>query len=136
MKQKTFVQEAKQITKKQGLKLLGITFALMAILSFIAPGLLLLAVTQEFIKFIIAISLSMAGLGMIAFQLKEHSSERDFINFSIIMVFAGIAGICFLVYPTISLQHFTFGNLSSFLFFWGLVHLLSILFEKKILLLK
>jgi hypothetical protein len=123
-----------KISRLQGIKLMAIALVLTIILSVFTRIIYTAEINSEFSKFLIAISLSMAGIGTIAFQL-DKNIKKDLLNFSIIMIFSGLLGILYLLNLDFQIiGGLNWGNISSFLFIWGIIHLLAILFEEKILL--
>ena len=90
------------------------------------------------IQIVLTMSLTMAGFGLVAFQVAHASDElqKDFIETSIIMIISSLCAFFYLVYPKISLFNFNFGEASIFLFFWALILLLIILIDRRFDILK
>jgi len=92
----------------------------------------------EIINLVLTMSVTMAGFGLVAFQIGHASNElkNDFIESSIIMIASTIAGFFYLVYPEVSLFGVNFGELSIFLFFWAFIILVITLIDRRFDLLK
>jgi len=90
------------------------------------------------IQIILTMSLTMAGFGLVAFQISHASDElkKDFIETSIIMILSSICAFFYLIYPKIIFLNFNFGEASIFLFFWALILLLIILVDRRFDILK
>jgi len=90
------------------------------------------------VQVILTMSITMAGFGLVAFQVAHASDElkKDFIETSIIMIISSICAFFYLVYPGISLLGLNFGEASIFLFFWALILLLIILIDRRFDILK
>lgn len=89
--------------------------------------------TREIIGLVINLSVTMAGFGLVAFQIARASSElkNDFLESSILMILSTIFGFFFLVYPDKSLLGLNFGELSMFVFFWAFILFLVVLVDKR-----
>lgn len=85
-------------------------------------------ISKSYIEFIIGLSTTIAGFGLVAFQIGRTANElkKDFIESSILMVLASLFGIAYWVYPSIALA-----MVSSILFLWGLVLLVLILINER-----
>lgn len=96
------------------------------------------AETPAIAELLASLSVTMAGFGMVAFQIARASNtlRHDFLETSILMLLATIFGIFFLVYPNQTLFGFNFGELNLFFFFWSLALALMILVDKRLDLLK
>lgn len=94
--------------------------------------------SKDIIELVIALSATMAGFGLVAFQVAHASDElkKDFIESSIIMILSTITGFFFLTHPDKSLFNFNFGEASIFLFFWALILFLIILIDRRFDILK
>ncbi|MGD9276081.1 MAG: hypothetical protein PVJ67_02825 [Candidatus Pacearchaeota archaeon] len=123
----------KKISKKNLITIITIILGLIVAISFFFNSIQFLEINKEFIKFLIAITLSMAGFGIVAFQLgKENDELKDnLLNFSIMMVCGGLAGIAYIAYPGSEWMNFNWGRLSALFFIWGTFHLLAILIEER-----
>lgn len=90
------------------------------------------------IQAILTMSITMAGFGLVAFQVAHASDElkKDFIETSIIMIISSIYAFFYLIYPSINLLNINFGETSIFLFFWALILLLIILIDRRFDILK
>jgi len=121
----------KKFSKKQGIILLIIALVLTSLLYFSLQNITKIVVTEDFMKFLIGLSISLAGLGVIAFQLDKLDLKKDFLNFSIIMTISTISGISYLANKSEFLG-FSFGEISSFLFIWGIILFLAILIEERV----
>ncbi len=90
------------------------------------------------IQTILTMSITMAGFGLVAFQVAHASDElqKDFIETSVIMILASISAFFYLIYPVNSWFNFNFGETSIFLFFWALILLLIILMDRRFDILK
>jgi hypothetical protein len=85
-------------------------------------------ISKSYIEFIIGLSTTIAGFGLVAFQIGRTANElkKDFIESSILMVLASLLGIAYWVYPSTALA-----MISSILFLWGLVLLVLILINER-----
>lgn len=94
--------------------------------------------TTEIIDLVITLSVTMAGFGLVAFQIGHSTDElkKDFIESSIIMILSTISGFFFLVYPDKSLFNVNFGEISIFMFFWAFILFLIILVDRRFDILK
>jgi cation transport ATPase len=92
----------------------------------------------ETINLVLTMSITMAGFGLVAFQIGHSSNElkNDFIESSILMIISTIVGFFYLIYPQISFLNFNFGELSIFLFFWAFVILTLTLIDRRFFSLK
>jgi cation transport ATPase len=92
----------------------------------------------EIVQIVLTMSLTMAGFGLVAFQISHASDElkKDFIETSIIMIISSICAFFYLVYPNISFLGLNFGESCIFLFFWALILLLIILVDRRFDILK
>lgn len=90
------------------------------------------------INLVIAISSSMAGFGLVAFQIARASNElrNDFVETSIVMIMSTISGFFFLLYPEKTLLTFNFGEVSILMFLWAVVQFLIVLVDKRFNLIK
>ncbi|MDD5430651.1 MAG: hypothetical protein PHP03_00245 [Candidatus Pacebacteria bacterium] len=94
--------------------------------------------TIEIIGLVVTLSVTMAGFGLVAFQIGHSTDElkKDFIESSIIMILSTISGFFFLVYPNKSFFGLNFGEVSIFLFFWSFILFLIILIDRRFDILK
>lgn len=88
----------------------------------------------ELVNLVITLSVTMAGFGLVAFQIAHASSElkMDFIESSILMILSTISGFFYLIYPGANLAGANFGELSVFIFFWGFFLFLAVLVDKRL----
>jgi ABC-type uncharacterized transport system permease subunit len=91
-------------------------------------------ISKDYIEFIIGLSITMAGFGLVAFQVAKASDElkKDFIESSIFMIISALFGIFYWIDGEIKIL----AIVSSFFFLWGLVLLLLILIDKRFDLIK
>jgi len=89
--------------------------------------------SKDYIEFIIGLSITLAGFGLVAFQIGKAADElkKDFIESSILMILSALSGIFFWVN-----QNIIFGVLSGLFFLWGLILLLLILINERFNLIK
>lgn len=94
--------------------------------------------TTNIIDLVVTLSVTMAGFGLVAFQVGHSTDElkKDFIESSIIMILSTISGFFFLVYPDKSLFNINFGEISIFMFFWAFILFLIILIDRRFDILK
>lgn len=114
--------------QKRILVILGISLVLTLITSYLLRG-AIADVSKDYIEFLIGLSITMAGFGLVAFQIAHASDElrKDFIESSILMVLASLISMAFWVYPEKAYLAIT----GSFLFLWGMILLLLILLSKR-----
>ncbi len=88
----------------------------------------------ELINLVVTLSVTMAGFGLVAFQIARASNElrNDFVDSSIVMILSTISGFFYLVYPDKDLLGVNFGEVSIFLFFWAFILFLIILLDKRL----
>ena len=93
--------------------------------------------SESIINIVITMSVTMAGFGLVAFQVAHASDElkKDFIESSIIMILSTLTGFFYLVYPGRSMDLFGFGvnygEVSIFLFFWAFILFLVVLVDRR-----
>lgn len=94
--------------------------------------------TTDIIALVTNLSVTMAGFGVVAFQIARASNElkNDFIESSILMTLSTLSGFFYLVYPERGLFTFNFGEISIFTFFWAFILFLIILIDKRFNILK
>jgi hypothetical protein len=94
--------------------------------------------TTDIIALVTNLSVTMAGFGLVAFQIARVSNElkNDFIESSILMILSTLSGFFYLVYPERSFFMFNFGEISIFTFFWAFILFLIILIDKRFNILK
>jgi cation transport ATPase len=94
--------------------------------------------SETIVNLIITLSVTMAGFGLVAFQIAHASSELkdDFLECSIFMIISTILGFFYLIYPDKNLIGFNFGEASMFMFFWGFILFLVVLIDKRLNILK
>jgi hypothetical protein len=114
--------------------LLLISLILSIIIIFSAKGLLEI-ISEDFMKFLVGVSFSIAGFGLVVFQLKRASKDlkKDFLDVSILTTISSILGLVFLSYPQnkiLSLE-LNFGHVSSFFFLWGVLLFLIVLIDER-----
>ena len=82
---------------------------------------------------ILTLSVTMAGFGLVAFQVAHASDElkKDFIESSIILIVSTLSAFFYLIYPNRSAFNWNFGEVGIFLFFWGFILLLIILIDRR-----
>lgn len=90
--------------------------------------------TAEIINLVVTLSVTMAGFGLVAFQIARASSElrNDFLESSIMMILSTVFGFFYLIYPESHLLFINFGELSIFTFFWAFVLFLIVLIDKRL----
>jgi len=90
--------------------------------------------STDIINLVITLSATMAGFGLVAFQIAHTSNElrNDFIESSILMILATITGFFYLVYPSIAFLNLNFGEVSIFLFFWAFILFFIVLVDKRL----
>jgi hypothetical protein len=118
----------KKRSEKGILLLLLLSFLASVFMAFILKD-VLGKISKEYIEFIIGLSITMAGFGLVAFQVAKASDElkKDFIESSIFMVISAILGIVYWAEGITKI----FAVFSSFFFLWGLILLLIILIDKR-----
>ncbi|HSX49188.1 MAG TPA: hypothetical protein VLE44_02935 [Candidatus Saccharimonadales bacterium] len=86
------------------------------------------------INLVITLSATMAGFGLVAFQIAKASNELrdDFLESSILMILATITGFFYLIYPNISFLNLNFGEISIFLFFWAFILFFIVLVDRRL----
>lgn len=86
-------------------------------------------ISKDYIEFLIGLSITMAGFGLVAFQVAKASNElkKDFIESSIFLIISSLFGIFYWVDGNSTIL----ALLSSFFFLWGIVLLLLILIDKR-----
>lgn len=94
--------------------------------------------STNIISLVITLSATMAGFGLVAFQIAQASNElrNDFIESSILMILATISGFFYLVYPNRTFANFNFGEVSIFLFFWAFILFFIVLVDKRLKILR
>ncbi len=108
--------------------ILVISLALTLVASYLLRA-AILNISKDYIEFVIGLSITMAGFGLVAFQVAHASDElkKDFIESSILMILASLVSIAFWVYP----EKPYLGIIGSMFFLWGLILLLIILLSKR-----
>lgn len=118
--------------KKSGEKgliiLLGISLVITIILSFFL-GNVVDKISKDYIEFLIGLSITMAGFGLVAFQVAKASNElrKDFIESSIFLLLSSLFGIFYWADG----ESIWLAITSSFFFLWGIILLLLILIDKR-----
>lgn len=108
--------------------LLVISLIITLILSFLLKD-ITSKFSKDYIEFLIGLSITMAGFGLVAFQVAKASNElkKDFIESSIFLLLSSIFGIFYWVEG----QTLALATISSFFFLWGIILLLLILIDKR-----
>ena len=124
------------MANKKGKSGIVILLAISAILTILITLMLKEAInklSKDHIEFLIGISITLAGFGLVAFQIGKTADElrKDFIESSILMTLSALSGIFFWVN-----QKIIFGVLSGVFFLWGLILLLVILINERFDLIK
>lgn len=109
------------------------------ILSFVVAALLLFwggfkeTETLAIVSLVTTLSVTMAGFGIVAFQIGKSSNElrNDFLESSILLLLSTISGFFYLVYPDKTVSGFNFGEASIFIFFWAFILFLIILIDRR-----
>lgn len=118
--------------KEWALLLVSLAVSIIIILS--AKG-LLEVISEDFMKFLVGVSFSIAGFGLVVFQLKRASKDlkKDFLDVSILTTISSILGLLFLSYPQSKIFSFelNFGHASSFFFLWGILLFLIVLIDER-----
>ncbi|MEO6728894.1 MAG: hypothetical protein ABIM99_03145 [Candidatus Dojkabacteria bacterium] len=94
--------------------------------------------TPEIINLVVSISVTMAGFGLIAFQIAKVSNElkNDFIESSILMILSTMSGFIYIVFPPENDGLIQFRELSIFIFLWAFNLFLVTLVDKRFNVLK
>lgn len=71
--------------------------------------------TVQIISLVTTLSVTMAGFGLVAFQIGKKSNElrSDFLESSILLLLSTIFGFFYLVYPDKTVLFFNFGEAST-----------------------
>jgi cation transport ATPase len=90
--------------------------------------------SSEYIEFLIGLAITLAGFGLVAFQIAKASNElkKDFLESSILMILSALFGIGYWIY----LKQSILAWLSSLFFLWSLILLLIILIDRRFDILK
>lgn len=114
---------------ERGIIILLLTSLTLTIILSLFLGDITTKVSKDYIEFIIGLSITMAGFGLVAFQVAKASNElkKDFIESSILFVLSSLLGIFYLVNGMAIMLAIA----SSFFFLWGIVLLLLILIDKR-----
>jgi hypothetical protein len=118
----------KKNSEKGILILLAISLTITIILSLFL-GNVATKISKDYIEFLIGLSITMAGFGLVAFQVAKASNElkKDFIESSILLLLSSLFGMFYWVDGNNILLALT----SSFFFLWGIVLLFLILIDKR-----
>jgi ABC-type uncharacterized transport system permease subunit len=124
------------MTKKKSEKGIIILLLISGILTFALGFILKEAInkfSQNYIEIIIGLAITLAGFGLVAFQIGKAADElrKDFIESSIFMILSSLFGILFWVN-----QNPIYGISSSVFFLWGIMLLLIILINERFDLIK
>jgi len=95
--------------------------------------------TPEIINLVVTISVTMAGFGLVAFQIAKVSNtlRNDFIESSVLMILSTMCGFIYLVFPLDKESTLiNFGELAIFVFLWGFNLFLVTLLDKRFNILK
>jgi hypothetical protein len=108
--------------------LLIISFVLTLILSYTLKGSISL-ISKDYIEFLLGLSITLAGFGLVAFQIGKSSNElkKDFIESSILMILSSLLSIYYWIYPTTIIL----AIIAGFLFLWGMILLLVVLINER-----
>ena len=108
--------------------LIIISLALTLCTGYLLRGIIPL-ISKDYIEFLIGLSITMAGFGLVAFQIGKASDElkKDFIESSILMILSSLTGIAYWIYPKLII----YAKASSLFFLWGLVLLLTVLLNER-----
>lgn len=89
--------------------------------------------STEIISILLNLSVTMAGFGLVAFQIARVSNKllNDFIESSILMIISTVSGFFYLIYPTKVFYGFNFGDVAIFSFFWAFILFLLLLIDKR-----
>ncbi len=112
--------------------LLLLSFALAAILLLL--GGLKEKETTDIINLVITLSVTIAGFGLVAFQISSGASnelKNDFLDSSLLMILSTISGFFFLVYPDDHFFSINFGEAAIFLFFWAFIFFFIVLIDRR-----
>ncbi len=95
--------------------------------------------TTDIVNLVITLSVTMAGFGLVAFQISSGASnelKNDFIDSSLLMILSTISGFFFLVYPEDHVFSLNFGEAAIFLFFWAFIFFFIVLIDRRFKFLK
>jgi len=95
--------------------------------------------TPDIINLVVTISVTMAGFGLVAFQIAKVSNtlRNDFIESSVLMILSTMCGFIYLVFPSDRESALiNFGELAIFVFLWGFNLFLVTLLDKRFNILK
>jgi len=108
--------------------LLFVSLIISLILSFLLKD-ITAKISRDYIEFIIGLSITLAGFGLVSFQIARASNElkKDFIELSIFMIISSL----FEIYYWVNDSYTAIALIGSFFFLWGLILLLVILFAKR-----
>ena len=86
-------------------------------------------ISKDYIEFLLGLSITLAGFGLVAFQIGKYSDElkKDFIESSILMLLSSLFSIAYWVNGT----SIVFAVIASFLFLWSIILLLIILINER-----
>ncbi len=90
--------------------------------------------TVEIISLVTTLSVTMAGFGLVAFQIGKSASSAlldDFLETSLLLMLSTISGFFYLVYPDKTVLTFNFGEASIFIFFWAFILLFIVLVDRR-----
>ncbi|MEJ0054002.1 MAG: hypothetical protein WDN10_04785 [bacterium] len=89
--------------------------------------------TMQIVSLVTTLSVTMAGFGIVAFQIGKSSNElrSDFIETSTLLLLSTLSGFFYLVYPDKTVFSFNFGEASIFIFFWAFILFLIILVDRR-----
>lgn len=90
--------------------------------------------TTQIISLVTTLSVTMAGFGIVAFQIGKSSNElrNDFLETTILLLLSTIFGFFYLVYPAKTILGINFGEASIFIFFWAFILFIIILIDRRL----
>ena len=86
-------------------------------------------ISKDYIEFLMGLSITLAGFGLVAFQIGRYSDElkKDFIESSILMILSSLFSIAYWIDGEMLLM----AIIASLLFLWSLILLLVILINER-----
>ena len=89
--------------------------------------------TVPLVSLVTTLSVTMAGFGLVAFQIGKSSNElrNDFLDTSLLLLLSTISGFFYLVYPEKTILFSNFGETSIFIFFWAFILFFIILIDRR-----
>ncbi|MDD5700402.1 MAG: hypothetical protein PHH00_04450, partial [Candidatus Nanoarchaeia archaeon] len=91
-------------------------------------------ISKDYIEFLLGLSITLAGFGLVAFQIGKYSDElkKDFIESSILMLLSSLFSMAY----WIDGNSVALAIIASFLFLWSIVLLLIILINERFRIIK